>query len=257
MKRLIALFVCALLLGLLIKTPIQLLVGDGRFGAATVYGAQGTLFDGTLQKVVVKNPSRTFAVDNVNWSFKPLHLFLLRAAADVEFTYLDGKAKGAVGVGVNQKLYVNNFEYKNQADAFTQEFANGFLGLDGDALIQIEQVVVDLKKQDLQDPKMFIQWQKAALAYPVAGFLGNVFLDIKKTEDGQLIKALISNQGGEVSVNGNVVMNAKRGYQADIRIKPTQTITPALSNSLKNASRAGLRPQPDGSYRLLKSGTLR
>lgn len=249
----ILLFVVVLLLGLVLKMPVGLFLDDsGRLGPVQLFGVEGTVWSGRAAGVQVHNER----IENIRWDIKPLYLFLGQARAHIAFGYLGGKGELDASVSVGQKAHIENAVYRAPADSFAQHFGQGFFGLEGDIELQIDQLTHPLNSQYVENTQGFIYWQKAGASYPMAARLGNVSIEISQqaAEEGanSPLIATLSNQGGEVSIDGQASINAARQYTTDITLKPTAQITNATQGALDGA----LRADRQGHYSVRRQGRL-
>ena len=93
-----------------------------------------------------------------------------------------------------------------------------------------------------------LQWKGAAIEGPNRLRLGSVTLGLG-VQDGRLIGRL-SNQGGEVSVGGNVALERAGRYQLDLRLGAQS------GNQPPSWMASVARRQRDGSYMLRHAGQL-
>ena len=248
MKKLIFIFVIVLAISIVIKTPVALFIKDGRLGPAMIYGAEGTIWSGRaslirLDKIDIHTPK---------WSLKPLYLFLAKAKAHIEFTYLNGRGQSNISVNLNKTIQISELDYTVSADELTQEFASGLVGLEGDLNLQVDELNHKIGEKFVTQATGFLSWQKSAVSYPVSGSFGNIFININQNDDTNIIQADIGNKGGEVSVKGKATINEELKYQANMTLKPNSGMSEALGATLQST----MRKKADGSYSFQRSGSL-
>ncbi len=248
MKKLIFLFIVALMLGVLVKVPIAVLIDEGRLGPAMVYGAQGTIWSGRASLVRVNG----IDIMSPRWSLKPLYLLLGKAKASIEFGYLEGKAAGDVSISLGQNVHLSEFEFNVAADQLTQQFANGFVGLEGDLSVQLDSLDYQFGETFIQGLSGYVGWQKSGVAYPLSGSFGNISIILSQDEESDLLQAEASNQGGEVSIDGRATLGASLAYSVDAVLKPNANISEALADTLA----AALRKNADGTFHFKRKGSL-
>jgi len=248
-RTLIFIFVIALTIGLVANIPVNFLVKDGRLGQIDLYGVSGTLWNGEAARIDIAGGHQ---IENAQWSINPLYVLLGRLQAHLKFSYLKGIGYSDVSVSFSKTINISNFEYTVEADQFTQKFASGFVGLEGDTTLQIDHLNYKVGESFSSDTIGYLLWSKSGVAYPVSGAFGNVSVNMSQDEESRIINGEVSNTGGEISLSGTVSMAPDRTYKTDILIKPKQNITEALKGTLKSIMRA----QSDGNYRFNRSGRL-
>lgn len=248
-KRTLVLVFCgALTAGVVANVPVNLLLKNGRAGSAMLYGAEGTLWSGRADLLQVSGQE----IKSLSWSLNPLYLLMGKAQAEVSFAWLDGRGNGDVSVSLGKTVNLSDFEFTVEADQFTQKFASGFVGLEGDVNVQIDSLDYVIGESFVSNATGFAYWQKSGVAYPMSGSFGNISVAISQdAESGKLIGE-VSNQGGEISINGTASFNTQRSYEVDAIIKPTASMTEALRSNLN----AALKPAADGTYQFKRQGRL-
>lgn len=248
MKKLILLFVAALMLGVLFKVPVAVFTKDGRLGPAMVYGAQGTIWSGRASLV---------SLDGINivtpsWSLNPLYLLIGRAKAHLTFSYLEGRGFTDVSVSLGQNVSLRGFEFTVPADQLTQHFASGFVGLEGDLNVQIDGLDYQIGEAFIKNTSGYVGWQKSGVAYPLSGGFGNISINLSQDKDSGVLQAEVSNQGGEVSVDGRASLDSSLAYSVDTVLKPNSSISEALSETLA----AAIPKNADGTFQFKQNGKL-
>ncbi len=247
-RSLVMLFLLALVVGIVVKVPVALFIKDGRLGNAMVYGAQGTLWSGSA--TLVRLGAHEIATPR--WSVKPAYLLLGRLKAAVEFVYLDGRGGGDVSLSLGKAVNLSDFDYTLQADQITQTFASGFVGLEGDINLQIDNIDHQLGERFVSEAAAYIGWQKSGVAYPISAALGNISINLSQDDDSGLLQAELSNQGGELSLSGEASLGGKLDYQVDVKLTPTAS----MGDTLRATLEAAMPRKPDGSYQFIRSGNL-
>lgn len=247
------LFVAVFLLALVLQLPVGLFINDsGRLGPVQLYGVEGTLWQGRADGVAVAGQR----VESLSWDVKPLYLLLGQARAELGFHYLGGSGTLQAGVTPTGTLRVREATYRAPANAFTQRFAGGFVGLRGDVELQVSELDYRLGEPFVDRLDGFAYWQNAAASYPVAAGLGNLSLDLSHSGEGDsgpgALKAELSNQGGEVSIDGSARLTANRQYAVDATLTPTRALTDSLKATLDSA----LQSDGQGVYRFKRQGRL-
>ncbi|MGM0565024.1 MAG: type II secretion system protein N [Pseudomonadota bacterium] len=253
--RALVLFVLTLVLALLLQLPVGLFINDsGRLGPVQLYAVEGTLWQGRADGVAVAGQR----LENVSWDVQPLYLLLGQARAQLGFNYLEGQGRLQAAITPTGKLLIREATYRAPADAFTQQFAQGFVGLRGDIELQIDALEHRMGEPFPDRLDGFAYWQNAAASYPVSAGLGNLSLALSQTAGegdsgaGALV-AELSNQGGEISIDGTARLTANRQYAVDASLTPTDALTDTLKATLDSA----LQADSEGVYRFKRQGTLR
>lgn len=248
LRSLIVLFVIALLVGVIVKVPVALFVKEGRLGNAMVYGLEGTIWSGRATLVRIDQHD----IASPSWDVKPWYLLLGQLKAAVDFAYLDGRGAGDVSISLGQTVNLSDFEYQVAADQFTQRFASGFVGLEGDVTLQIDNVDYQIGEPFAEAASGYLGWSKSGVAYPVSGAFGNISAVISQDEASGLLQAQLSNKGGEVSLGGTGSLGANLDYTVDVTIKPNDS----LSDTLRTTIETAIPAQPNGQYVFNQRGNL-
>lgn len=247
-RRLIFIFVAAFFVFVAVNVPIALFIKDGRLGPAQVYSAEGTIWSGRANLVRFQGHD----IKTPTWSVKPWYLLIGRVQAAVGFSYLEGTGKGDVSASLSKKVKLSDFEFSLPADQLTQQFANGFVGLEGNMTLQIDELDYAIGEAFVQNVSGYLGWQKSGVAYPISGTFGNISALISQNDDG-LLTADLSNKGGELSISGTAALNPILDFDVDVTMKPKSNMSGALRDTLNSVA----RPKPDGSYPFKRSGNLR
>jgi len=96
-----------------------------------------------------------------------------------------------------------------------------------------------------------IKWRDAAVTIADTASLGNVSMVLGESEQQQLI-ASISNQGGDIAIEGTIELIPEADYSLNITLTPTAS----ANNNIKQSLGMFAKRQANGEYQLKKSGSL-
>ena len=213
---------------------------------AKIYGAQGSIWNGQADNIIVPGQPR---IDNVSWSINPLALFIARLSADIEAEIKQQKVVGQVAVNSSGTLSASNVRSRLNASDIQQLAAIPFGELDGVFNISIDELEWDNKGLPIITGT--INWQNAKLTLVEAVSLGNIDISIKPGTEKDLV-ATIKNSGGEISIEGTASLMDNRRYSVDIEFKPQNNARDSIKQSLGMFARR----QPNGAYQFKNAGNL-
>lgn len=256
-RRLILIFVLALLLGGGVNVPATFVLKYVAVPNVSIQGVSGTVWSGEAEKIDVPTQYGVQSVNKLRWRVNPLYVFLGKAKAHITFEFLGGQAHSDVSVSLGKTISVNNFEYVGAAQPIVQAFSNGVADMTGDVLIKLETLSCELAPENNapiwpEDVKGRVMMAQSKLVRPVPMLVGNMQVDITQSEDGAL-SAQLKGQQGEVDVSGVARVTRERAYSTDIVLTPTDK----LQDSIRSALGLALPKQPNGSFAVKQQGVLR
>jgi len=211
-----------------------------------VSGLQGTLWAGQAASVQIQQHRLTA----VNWSFNAWKLFSGQLAAEVEARYRDSTIRTGLGLTATGALILENTRAQLDAATVGELAQIPIAQLDGAIDIRLDQA--ELARGAAPAASGMILWQQASITVAESVSLGEVEIRMQESSDAPLL-AVISNQGGDIRLDGEVSVEHNGDYRLQLNMKPSATSSDNIRNSLKMFA----RPQNDGSYQVDNQGNLK
>lgn len=247
-----SIFMLALVLALLVNTPLQLFVKAQKYGNIELSGIHGSVWSGQIDQLIIRNPKLKSpeVISNIRFQFKPGYLFLLRAQFYVSFDYINGKGSGNAALQLGKKLKLSDVEYQGEAHDFADKYAMGFVDFSGKINLFIKSLEYKLNSYFTDSVDANLSWQRAASPSPIALQLGNIQAIISQSEAKLPISAKLKNQGGDIGINIDASLSDKRSWQATGSLD-NKANTPA---SLRSTLQMAFGAAQNGSYQIKRSG---
>lgn len=213
-----------------------------------VTGLSGTIAGGKAAAVLWQgNP----VAEDLQWSWNPLALFLLRVGFDLRF---GGTAtgEGTAALTATGNLLLNDTRVVAEASNLLQTAGYGSLPVRGRLVAQIEQLRITGNGQP-------VAVQGAAEAVGLAWAIGQSALelgdfraDVRTGDEGELIADVASSDDNPIEAKGQATLRPNRAYETHIRVKARDNAPEQTRNLL------GLMGRPDnqGYYHLRQQGRL-
>jgi len=220
-----------------------------QLGAVAVEGVRGSLFNGKIDQLRSTDDLLPWEASNVSWRLAPGALLKGGAGATIGFDAYGGSGKGLVTGMRGGNVEVSDFEFDLQAKELeallpvpVAEFSGTVSGL------------VDTLKIENQLLTLFqgvVNWQNAEVQHPFQASLGDVNIDVKP-EGEKTHLATIAANGGDVSIEGTVLLGLNGDFTTDVLFTPTGTASQSLLNNLRQLGRADAQ----GRVRVKQSGNV-
>jgi len=212
-----------------------------------IYGVHGSIWNGGADKIIY--PGQPSA-DNIQWSINPAMLLLARISGEIKGSIKNQNIVGDVSISAGGTLSASNVRARIEAPIM-QELINMPLGeLGGEFNIHIKSF--EAAQETLPSIAANIKWKNAKLTLLETVELGFIDLALNTNDKDQLV-AKISNDKGQLSLDGKANVDMSKAYDIDLRITPEKK---ANNNLLQSVSMLAKR-QSDGSYLLKRKGNLR
>lgn len=212
----------------------------------TIQGVSGTLWNAKAQLI---NIDELITLENTQLSLSFWQVFTGKIAINTITHYSGQKINTRLGTSFLGRLFINDLNAKISATDVT-ELANIPLAqLGGVISINIEHA--EWKQGELPLATGEISWNNATVTVAEAASLGNVLIILGESDQQQL-KADISNQGGDIKINGTANLIPTENYAVDIKLKPTSS----ANNNIKQSLGMVAKKQKNGEYVLQYSGSL-
>lgn len=217
----------------------------------SITGVGGTVWRGSAAQVVAPPPA--LPVSNVQWRVKPEQIFSGNAAARLDFEILGGTATADVARSLTGDIVVEDGKVNVPAKNLEQFLPLPVAEFGGNMLADI--VKLEIENKLLKSTRGSVIWREAVVSGAVNAQLGQVVLDITPEQQGEQLmhRGTLSNQSGQLDINGEFQLDQIGNYRADIRLAPNSSTPPELSGVLGAVGRRA----SDGSYRIRNSGNIR
>jgi len=216
-------------------------------------GVTGPLLRGNVGSVVSTDDLLPLQLQDVKWRFAPTKLITGTGAA-VEFTGLGGGGTGDVVRTWGGDIAIDNVEVDitaSELEAFLPVPIAQFAGK-----IRGDIAEVRLVNQQLTRLLGKLNWSGASINTNLLGpqldiALGSINIDIDP-EDNGAHKAAITANGGDISADGQVNVQANGDFELNIILTPTSNTPPELIEHMKRTTRA----ESGGRYRWQEAGNI-
>jgi len=223
------------------------LAEDNKLITAKLYGVYGSLWSGGADQInIPKQPPIT----DFQWSLNPASLLLAKLSSEVSGNIKNQKFIGNISMNALGKVEATDVRARIDSPVM-QELLQMPLGeLGGVFNLNIESIILN----DTPIPSITgtLKWNSAKLTIAETVDLGHINIAIKPNEANQLT-ATISNEKGQLSLDGTASVDDKKQYTLNLRITPEQNTSSDITQSLTFISRR----QTDGSYLIKRKGNLR
>ncbi|MBF0218719.1 MAG: type II secretion system protein N [Gammaproteobacteria bacterium] len=275
----IALFLLAFIAALIYKLPARWVYEQGQPLLAeraawsqriAVVGLGGSLWQGHAAQLRFDER----LLGRFSWTVTPLALLDGRVGLNWLLQQADGHLQGSAFTALDRSgELLQDVQGQFAANEVISFFPYLPLLLEGRIVVDLPEVAI--KGQYLTHVQGTIRWQQAALTAPQAIALGDLLFTLQPQEEPAkppaetsasggtvvvakqkkadlLVMGTLSNQGGEVAIEGSVQLFRRGKVESQIAIAPRQGASAAIQNSLALLGRRGR----DGQYHLNWSGVL-
>lgn len=249
------LFIISFAVTVVWKFPVAGLLPHVNTQPVTIAGVAGTVWKGSALQVTSVDPP--VVASNVQWRFLPAALMAGNTAANLEFEVLGGSGNGNVARHVTSgDVAVTDGTFRMPAANLAQFLPLPIVDFGGSLLADIQSLA--LEDNLLTETKGSVVWRNAQVTGAVQASLGQVVLDIAPQPVDGLPShiAKISNNDGDLEINGEMQIDINGNYRADLRLKPTATANQGIAGVLGSLGPIAQR-ESDGSYRIRNSGNIR
>ena len=216
------------------KTPVSL------------QGVSGTLWQGKIYRITLDN---AIQLSDTEWSATPWKLLTGRIAIEASSRFDQQDINAEIGSSFLGRYFVNGLQAKVSARKVA-ELANIPLAkLSGMIAIDIDHA--EWKQGELPLATGSVRWNDATVTVADTASLGNISILLSET-DQQLLMADISNQGGDIKIDGTAELVPAADYSVNVKLKPTAS----ANNNIKQSLGLFAKKSNNGEYLLKYSGPL-
>lgn len=211
----------------------------------TITKVSGSLWSGQADIIITNK----LVLKDVQWSFLPLRLLLAQIAIDVDAAFNNNPLNARLSVGLSGDLDVHDLDMKLDATDVASMFVLPIGELSGNFLLQISNATF----QPGSVPHIVgtLNWNQAAVTVAETADLGNVAVLINENDDSPLT-ASISNNGGQLTLNGGLNTDQAGNYSLKLNIRPNASASYNLINTLSMIA----KKQPNGTFVIINKGNL-
>ena len=175
------------------RTPVQL------------YDIDGTVWSGQIGKATINGQN----INTIRWNVNLSTLFLGIMEADFDLAVPDGFAKGTAGYSLLGSLYFNNVEAWLPLPHIDNLINLAALKPGGAVDIKLANVKISSDKA-IVSARGDIAWHSAEMTMFKKLSLGDLQITFEPNDDGT--KGVISDQGGPLTAQGILQLNADKSY---------------------------------------------
>ncbi len=217
----------------------------------SVTGVSGSLWSGSARQV--SSPRAPVALSNVDWRVQPEKLLSGNTGAKLDFEVLGGDGSVEVARNLAGQISVSNGKLQIPAQELEQFLPLPVAEFGGRVIADIESL--ELENNLLKRTRGTVVWRNATVSGALQARLGQIVLDIvpELQEGVQNHRGKLTNQDGELEIDGDLSIDPAGNYRADIRLKPLPDTPPEVISVLSLVG----RQSGDGSYRIRNNGNIR
>jgi len=239
-----------LVLSLLFKAPAALIYGlllpKDRALPVQLYGVDGSLLSGRVAGVVLNG--RTLLAD-LHWKLKPLALLAGRASLTLNTGKEPILLDGSVSRSVLGSLRLSDLRLNSALRPLAAAIGYPFIPVDGQIGLELDSLSATgtrITAAEGSAQLVGLVWALGANPAPLGDFRADL------VTEGDDIVVRLASVSGPLELDGEARLLPDQSYTTDIRIKPKPEAPPMVQNMLRQLG----QPDPQGFYRLRRSGTL-
>lgn len=189
-------------------------------------GISGSVWSGSVDKVTIKN----YSLDSLAWSLNPLLLFAGNIGLDLQSRFAGQSLNTELDYSLfSKKVLLKQLNSNINASELQKQLKLPFGELVGTIQLDIDRL--EIKPGQLPDVSGQLSWKQAQIKLYSTISMGHISLIIASADNGEL-SGQLSNSGGEVSISGDIKVNANKSYNLNIKLKPRSNASKDLLNIL-------------------------
>ncbi len=240
--------VFAYLLFVIIMLPAKLALDRlvGKQALIIFNDVTGTLWHGRAQRVDLASKLQ---LSQVKWDIILWRLLTGELSTTIQANFKQQPQQATISITPTGTLIARDITGQISAKDFARLAQIPFAQLDGQIYFNIDDCYWKHNQAPLANG--IINWKNAAITVAETVSLGNIHIRlINKANTSMDVK--LSNQGGNLKLNGKANLDNKATYQLDLTMKPTPSATQNLLNSLAVFAKR----QNNGSFVIKTNGKL-
>ncbi|MBY8965283.1 MAG: type II secretion system protein N [Algiphilus sp.] len=213
-----------------------------------VNGLSGSLAKGDAARVQWQN---RIVAEDLEWSWNPWQLFLLRMAFDLRF---GGPASGEAAAGITPtgQLRLANTRVVAEVSNLLETAGYGSLPVQGRVVIQLREARVSRAGKPLgldgRAEALGLAWTIGQSALQ----LGDFSADVRTEDDGALVADIASSADNPIEATGEATLRPDGVYETHVRVRARDNAPEQTRNLLRLIG----RPDNQGYYHLRQRGNL-
>lgn len=217
-------------------------------------GVSGKLFNGQVASVNYADDALPMEFKDVTWTFAAAALLKGGAGANVTFKGYGGGGDGQVRKQWNGDIRVSDMVFNVESKELEELLPVPVAEFTGPITGQFDQV--HLANQLLQTVSGQLSWNNAVIVTRIYGpeitaNLGELDVDIVP-EENAVHAVTISSAGGDLAVDGKVMVAANGDYQTNMLLTPSATAPQALMQALQQLT----QPAGGGLFKIEHNGNV-
>ncbi len=217
-------------------------------------GVSGKLLNGQVSSVNYDDGLMPIEIKDVTWKFAAGALLKGGAGANITFKGYGGGGDGQVRRQWNGDIKVSDMTFNVESKELESLLPTPVAEFTGDITGQFDQV--HLANQLLQTISGQLSWNNAVIVTRIYGpeitaNLGELDIDIVP-EENAAHAVTISSAGGDLAVDGKVLVAANGDYQTNMLFTPSATAPQELVQALKQLT----QPAGGGLYKIEHNGNM-
>lgn len=209
-----------------------------------VYGLQGTVWQGEMQRLEVQG--RSF--DRVKWELHPSSLLLGNFSASVSFVNQDSRLSATVKRGLMGSLSLEDVRGRIGATEVLALAKIPAIKLDGQFNLNFDHLALDGSM--LTEAEGTLIWSGAGTQFPQRLELGDLSARFDTVEQG--VRATLGDGGGALESNGELILSPKGEYDFKGQFAAREGNNSALGRALRMLGPSN----PEGKVDIKASGKL-
>lgn len=209
-------------------------------------GISGTFWEGEATLISINN---AIDLNNTTWSFTIWKLLLGQFAFQTSSYFDDKNIESEIGVSFLNKYFINDLTATISAEKVTALANIPLVQLSGDFKIILDHA--HWKKDKLPLATGLITWTQAAVTVADTVSLGKITVALSEN-DQQFLLANITNNDGDILVNGKAELIPEASYSVDIKLTPTAS----TSDNIKSSLSLFAKKQKNGDFLFKNTGQL-
>lgn len=212
----------------------------------SMQGVSGTLWNGRAFIVTLNN---SIQLERTEWDFSFWKLFIGQLALEINARYADNDVNAELGASFLGRVFINDLTATIPASEVAKLANIPLAQFSG--TISLDIVSARWKQGELPSATGKVDWNNAEITVADTASLGNVAILLGESEQ-HLLRADISNQGGDISIIGNAELVPEANYAVDVKLMPTAS----ASNNIKQSLAMFAKQQGSGEFLIKKTGPL-
>jgi general secretion pathway protein N len=238
----LALGIAAYLVALALTAPARLVTAHLP-EQVRLTAPQGTLWSGRAARVQLGG----FELDGVRWRIQPWRLLLGGLGLHLSVAQAGLSGEGELILGLSN---IRVQDTRLQGDIRVLGPYLDPYGVEAQGDVELEIASLSGTREGLDGAQGTLSWRNARLERPASVQLGEVSIALSQDRDTAL--ATLSNRGGELKLDGKLIVKPGWQYSGSIRIEPTPNTPKDIREGLKYLGRVDTK----GAVTLAQAGNL-